>query len=135
MKKLFQVTKVTKMLKISEILTDLSSDMTDEDLLTKYQLSWKQLEKTYRKLFYGGYLTSADMIRRIVMRAGQDSSHIPFVEIDDAEAVYECEICGYTSIMHFSTCPRCHKVNLRRLTRRISSPESSASSFPHSLGT
>lgn len=134
MRKLFQVTKVTRMLRISEILTDLSSDMTDEDLLIKYRLSWKQLEKIYRKLFYGGFLTSADMVRRIMMRTGQDSSHIPFVEIDGADAVYECEICGYSSIMHFSTCPRCHKINLRRLTRRIS-PVEHRISAPHALGT
>lgn len=135
MRKLFQVTKVTRMLKISEVLADLSSEMTDEEFLTKHELSWKQLEKIYRKLFYGGLLTSSDLVRRIVMRSGKDTSHIPFVEIDGADALYECEICGYSSIMHFSTCPRCHKVNLRRLTRRVPGTSRSVSSAPRGSGT
>jgi len=118
MKKVLKVTKVTRLLKISEILPDILSGLSDEDLLEKYRLNWEQLRKIYSKLFYGGFMTKGDLLRRIELREGQDASHIPFVEIEPRGAVYECLICGFNSEFHFSECPRCRQVNLRRLTRR-----------------
>ena len=53
-KKVVKVTKITRVLKVSEILGDILSDVTDEELLEKYGLGWKQLEKVYCKLFLRG---------------------------------------------------------------------------------
>ncbi len=117
-KKVVKVTKTTKVLKVSDILGDMLSDVTDEELLEKYGLGWEQLEKVYCKLFYGGFLEGDQLRRRSRLRAGKPTSHIPLVEFESPGRVYECSICGYSSRLHFSACPRCHQINLRRLTRR-----------------
>jgi rubrerythrin len=128
MKKVLKVTKVTRVLKIADILRDILSDMSDEEVLERHDLSWIQLEKIYSKLFYGGYLSKAELATRVQMRCGRDASHIPLVDLDCSEKVYLCEICGFTSPFHFSACPRCRQVNLRRLTR--CSPNVTVSSKP-----
>lgn len=115
MRKIVTVTKVTRLLKLGDILSDILSDLSDEAVLAKYDLSWRQLGKVYSKLFFGGILTREDMLRRLSLRCGRDASHIPFVEIEDMEKVYECEVCGFTSPFHFTSCPRCRQLNLRRL--------------------
>lgn len=117
-KKVVKVTKITKVLKVSEILGDILSDVTDEELLDKYGLGWNQLEKVYCKLFYGGFIGRDQLRRRTRLRAGKQTSHIPLAEFEDPGRVYECSICGYTSRLHFSACPRCRQINLRRLTRQ-----------------
>lgn len=119
MKKRVTVTKVTRLLKIADILQDILSAVSDEELIQKYELSWKQLGKVYSKLFYGGYLSKEELSSRIELRSGRDCSHIPLVDIQDFEHEYECQICGFSSPLHFSACPRCRQINLRRLTRRI----------------
>jgi hypothetical protein len=125
-KKLVKVTKVTRVLKVSEILKDILSDIADEELLKKYGLCWKQLEKVYCKLFYGGFLGVDQLRRRSRLRGGKATSHIPLAEFEDPGRIYECQICGYTSTLHFSACPRCRQINLRRLIRQ--SPRIVASS-------
>jgi len=130
MKRVLRVTKVTKVLRIKDLLRDMLLGMSDEDLMNKHALRWTQLEKIYRKLYYGGHLGKAELLRRIEMRVGKNVSHIPFAEIEDSGIIYRCEICGFTSPLHFSTCPRCHEINLRRLTRRISPTHDSESSGP-----
>ena len=119
MKKRVTVTKVTRLLKIADVLQDMLSAVSDEELIQKYELSWKQLGKVYSKLFYRGYLSKEELSSRIELRSGRDCSHIPLVDIQDLEHVYECQICGFASPLHFSACPRCRQINLRRLTRRI----------------
>jgi hypothetical protein len=117
MKKILRITKTTRLVKIREILTDIFADVSDEALLEQYSLSWEQLGKIYSKLFYGGFLTVEELDRRIELRVGKDASHIPLVDIYGDKALYECLICGFVSHLHFSACPRCRQINLRRLTR------------------
>lgn len=117
MRKILRVTKTTRLVKIREILTDIFADISDEALLEQYDLSWEQLGKIYSKLFYGGFLTVEDLEKRIDLRAGKDASHIPGADIFDDKALYECLICGFISHLHFSACPRCRQINLRRLTK------------------
>ncbi len=117
MRKLLRVTKVTRVMKISDLLRDILTDLSDEDILEKHDLNWRQLEKIYTKLFYGGYLSKAELAGRVELRCGRDASHIPFVDLECSDMLYLCEICGYSSPFHFSSCPRCRQVNLRRLTR------------------
>ena len=118
MKKILRVTKTTRLVRIREILTDIFADVSDEALLEQYSLSWEQLGKIYSKLFYGGFLTAEDLERRIDIRVGKDASHIPLAEICGDKALYECMICGFVSHLHFSACPRCRQINLRRLAKR-----------------
>jgi len=118
MKKIVTVTKTTIVIRVSEILADILCSLSDEEILLKYQLTWKQLEKVYAKLFHGGYLSRDEMATRVALRSGRDASHIPFADFADTATIYECTICGYTSGRHFSECPRCRQVNLRRLRKR-----------------
>lgn len=119
MKRLLRATKITKVLRVKPLVADILSDMSDEELLNKYHLRWDQLEKVYHRLFHAGYLSREDMLRRIELRAGQDASHIPYAELSSGGDLFLCVVCGFTSREHFSLCPRCNEVNLRRLYRRI----------------
>ncbi|GEM_PF-618728 len=125
MKKTLKITKTTRLIRISQIVGDLKSPVSDEDLLDKYQISWNQLNKIYCKLFYGGQISRDDLTRRVEMRAGTHVSHIPLVWIDDPATIYKCGVCGYESGAHFSQCPRCHQFNLRTLHHRRGSKKTS----------
>jgi hypothetical protein len=117
-KKVVTFTKTTRLLKVAELVGDMLADVPDEALLRKYGLAWNQLHKVYSKLFYGGFLSKDEMVRRIELRGGRDTSHIPLVEIEESGTSYECMTCGFESTLHFSKCPRCKQINLRRLMRR-----------------
>jgi rubrerythrin len=122
-RKVFGIVKTTVVLKVSELILDMAADVSDEELLEKYSLSWNQLRKVYEKLYYGGYMNKADLEERYQLREGKSASHIPFAEMSDGDdKVYECQICGYMSHLHFSSCPRCHHINLRRLARPFRPP-------------
>jgi hypothetical protein len=127
MRKLVKVTKITRVFKVAEILKDILTEVSDEQLLRKYRINFKQLEKIYCRLFYGGFLTKDDMVRRIELRHGKDACHIPFAELPNSSATYECAICGFASSQHFSACPRCRQLNLRRLTK-------SSRPYPYATG-
>jgi hypothetical protein len=114
-----KVTKVKRVIKVSDILRDLLNDVSDESILVKYRLTWVQLEKIYAKLFHTGLLSKHEMETRIELRSGKDASHIPYADLADVGEVYECTICGFSSPRHFSACPRCRQINLRRLRRRV----------------
>ncbi len=122
MKKVVTFTKVAKLLKLYEVVADLKSHTTDEEIIAKYNLTWAQLTKVYSKLFYGGHIDLDDLVRRLDMRGDKDASHIPLVRLDGTGGQYECWICGYSSAYHFSSCPRCKGINLRRLHKQ-SPPE------------
>jgi len=128
MKRLLRVTKVTRVLKLKDILTDIQFGVPDEDILGKYRITGKQLGRIYCKLFYAGHLTEGDMVRRIEMRCGRDASYIPYAELQESNRVYECLTCGYSSTLHFSACPRCQQLNLRRLSMRRADYSSTAES-------
>ncbi len=117
--KVVKVTKVKRIIKVADILRDLLNDMSDESILARYRLTWQQLEKIYAKLFHAGFLSKQEMATRIELRSGKDASHIPYADLGEMGEVYECTICGFTSGRHFSACPRCREVNLRRLQRRV----------------
>ena len=134
-KKVVKVTKTTKVLKVADILGDMLSDAADEYLLEKYGLGWEQLQKVYKKLFYGGFLETDQLRRRSRLRAGKPTSHIPLAEFEDPGRVYECLICGYTSRLHFSGCPRCGQINLRRLTSKSARTIASSRSVRHAAAS
>ena len=132
-KKVVTFTKTTRLLKVSEVLDDMLAGVQDEELLHKYCLTWKQLHKVYSKLFYGGYLSKMEMVWRIELRSGGDASHIPVADIEESRDSYECLTCGFSSSLHFSECPRCRQINLRRLVRvrRIFPPAATGNYAAH----
>jgi len=121
MLKIVRVTKITRLIRLSEILADIKSDTTDEKIAEKYRLTWSQMARAYSKLFHEGFLAVEDLRRRLAMRSGKAASHIPLVQMDDSAARYECFFCGFVSPFHFSACPRCQALNLRRLWARVDS--------------
>lgn len=117
MKKVVTITKTTKLLRVRDVVQDLESNLSDEEILEKYGLTWGQLSKVYSKLYHRGYIDIEDLCRRREMRGSKGASHIPLVSLDDPEKMYTCIYCGFRSQAHFSTCPRCTGVNLRRLKK------------------
>lgn len=105
-------------MKARDVMQDLKSDISDEALLEKYDITWLQLTIIYSKLFHRGFLSLDDLRRRLALRVGKSTSHIPIVEIHEEFPEYECWSCGFSSHFHFTVCPECHAVNLRRLTSR-----------------
>lgn len=101
-----------------DFLEHLEVDTSDEELIQKYNISWQQLSQIYSKLLHRGLLSLDDLRRRLALRVGKSASHIPIVEIQEEFPEYQCSFCGFTSLFHFTACPECHAVNLRRLTRR-----------------
>ncbi len=134
MKKILRVIKTTRLVKIRDILADIFADVSDENLMEQYDLSWEQLGKIYSKLFYGGFLTREDLEKRIELRSGKDASHIPLAEIHGDNHMYRCTICGYISHLHFSACPRCRQINLRKLDKRSAHSDFAWHSVGHVAG-
>ena len=130
-----KVTKVKRVIKVSDILRDLLNDVSDETILRKYRLTWLQLEKIYAKLFHAGFLSKQEMETRIELRSGHDASHIPYADLGEAGEVYECSVCGFASSRHFSACPRCREVNLRRLQRRAPAVAVASGGSGYAAGT
>ena len=118
MVKITKMTKITRLVSIPQILDDLKSEMSDEEVMKKHGLNRMQMAKVYTKLLHGGLLRKKDLARRLDMRLGKDVSHIPLVRIKNPKAVYECLTCGFLSPFHFSECPKCRALNLRKLTKK-----------------
>ncbi|MEW6531479.1 MAG: hypothetical protein AB1473_11625 [Thermodesulfobacteriota bacterium] len=120
MKRQLTITKVKKLIRIRDIVEDIKSEKSDEEIKERFSVSWEQMGKIYARLFYGGYITEEDLIRRVELRDGRDASHIPLVRIDLPDSLFQCSLCGFTSSRHFSRCPRCREIHLRRLRKRAS---------------
>lgn len=129
-----QITKITRLIPFLDVVQDLKSEASDEDVMAKHNLSWTQLAKVYSKLFYSGALSREDLARRLEMRLGKRASHIPLVRIEAASTGYRCSICGFVSERHFSVCPECSGLNLRRLMRRRQVERRSASPLSAGAG-
>lgn len=101
-----------------DFLFDLAIDTSDEELIEKYGITLQQLTIVYSKLLHRGLLSLDGLRRRVLLRVGKSASHIPIVEINEEIPEYQCAFCGFLSMFHFSVCPECRGVNLRRLTKR-----------------
>jgi len=105
-------------IKTTDFLNDLKADSSDEELIDKYRITWRQLSQIYSKLLHRGLISLDDLRRRLALRVGRSTSHIPIVEIKEEFPEYQCAFCGFASLFHFTACPECRSVNLRRLTKR-----------------
>lgn len=111
-----KVIKVKKRIKLKSILQDLLSDMTDERIMISYDLNKLQLSKVYSRLYHLGLLSEEDLERRIDLRGAKDISHIPLAAFPITTDHYYCEMCGFVSRRHFTKCPDCQAINLRKIT-------------------
>lgn len=119
MKKIVRMTKVKRLINIPKIVSDIRSEISDEEIMDTYGLNTDQLTKVYSRLFHGGHLSARDLARRVEMRNGEDAGHIPLANMVNSTHEYACANCGFESPAHFTTCPRCGLTNLRRLSRLL----------------
>lgn len=54
-----------------EVLEDLQNCMDDEALMIKYNLSYRQLQRLFRKLIMGEYITAVELAQRLCVTKSQ----------------------------------------------------------------
>jgi lipopolysaccharide biosynthesis regulator YciM len=111
-----KIVKKKKRIKLNSILNDILTSRPDEEILEKYQLTKLQLSKVYSRLYQLGLLSEEDLERRIELRGASDISHIPLAQLPPTMDHFTCESCGYLSRRHFTQCPECSAINLRKIS-------------------
>jgi hypothetical protein len=90
----------TKPKKISAkaVLADLKADLTDQELMEKYKLSFQGLQDLFAKL----------MAAKLVTKTYFDNRAMKLAAIaPDKATKSSCPYCGYESSQPFTKCPRC----------------------------
>jgi Fe2+ or Zn2+ uptake regulation protein len=113
-----KIIKKKKRIKLNSILRDILSEMSDEQILEAYQINKLQLSKVYSRLYQLGLLSEEDLEKRIELRGARDISHIPLAQFPPTMDHFVCEDCGYVSRRHFTQCPECSAINLRKITAK-----------------
>jgi hypothetical protein len=54
-----------------EVLEDIRSGMDDEGFMVKYGLSFRQLQRLFRKMILGGYITPQELAQRLCVTKSQ----------------------------------------------------------------
>jgi hypothetical protein len=54
-----------------EVLEDIRSGMDDEGFMLKYGLSFRQLQRLFRKMILGGYITPQELAQRLCVTKSQ----------------------------------------------------------------
>jgi hypothetical protein len=54
-----------------EVLQDIRSGMDDEGFMLKYGLSFRQLQRLFRKMILGGYITPQELAQRLCVTKSQ----------------------------------------------------------------
>jgi hypothetical protein len=78
-----------------EILNDFKADMSDPDLMRKYELSAEGLQSVFSKMLKAGLITHADLESRVT------------VTDKTVDLGFVCPSCGYLRTEEFDQCPRC----------------------------
>jgi len=55
----------------SEVLKDVRSGMDDEELMLKYNITFRQLQSLFRKMIQGGYVSPLEMAQRLCVTESQ----------------------------------------------------------------
>jgi hypothetical protein len=79
-----------------EILRDVRSGLSDQDLMEKYTLSAQGLQSVFHKLVTAGVITQAELDDRV-----------PITERTVDLGLYICPACGNIQGKEFVICPRC----------------------------
>lgn len=64
----------------SEVLADLRSGMNDEDLMAKYKLNFRQLQRLFRKMIQGDFISPIEMAQRLCVTKSQVTDAIEMAE-------------------------------------------------------
>jgi DNA-binding MarR family transcriptional regulator len=69
-------------LKISanEVLTDLRGGMGDDALMAKYNLNFRQLQRLFRKMIQGGFVSPIELAQRLCVTKSQVTDAIEMAE-------------------------------------------------------
>jgi uncharacterized protein (DUF433 family) len=69
-------------LKISanEVLTDLRGGMDDDALMAKYNLNFRQLQRLFRKMIQGGFVSPIELAQRLCVTKSQVTDAIEMAE-------------------------------------------------------
>ncbi|MGB6064807.1 MAG: hypothetical protein WBG50_08355 [Desulfomonilaceae bacterium] len=62
-----------------DVVQDIRSGMDDEALMTKYRLSFRQLQRVFRKIIVGGFIGPMELAERLCVTKSQVSE--AFVEM------------------------------------------------------
>jgi hypothetical protein len=54
-----------------QVLEDIRSGMDDESFMVKYGLSFRQLQRLFRKMILGGYITPQELAQRLCVTKSQ----------------------------------------------------------------
>jgi hypothetical protein len=66
-----KMTKPKKMIGARQVLEDISNGLDDDALMVKYALSFRQLQRLYRKMILGGYITPNALAGRLCVTTSQ----------------------------------------------------------------
>ena len=79
-----------------EVLRDIRSGLSDQDLMEKYTLSAQGLQSVFHKLVNAGVITQPELDDRV-----------PITERTVDLGLFICPACGNIQGTEFATCPRC----------------------------
>lgn len=79
-----------------EVLRDIRSGLSDQDLMEKYTLSAQGLQSVFHKLVSAGVITQPELDDRV-----------PITERTVDLGLFICPACGNIQGTEFATCPRC----------------------------
>ncbi len=64
----------------NEVLTDLRSGMEDDALMAKYNLNFRQLQRLFRKMIQGGFVSPIELAQRLCVTKSQVTDAIEQAE-------------------------------------------------------
>jgi DNA-binding MarR family transcriptional regulator len=65
------MTKEKRTLSAKEVLEDLRSGFDDQMLMEKYSLTYRQLQRLFRKLIIGGFVSPLELAERLCVTQSQ----------------------------------------------------------------
>lgn len=63
--------KATLQIKASEVLKDLRSGLSDEAFMAKYHLTYRQLQRLFRKMIQAGFVSPIEVAQRLCVTESQ----------------------------------------------------------------
>ena len=63
--------KQKKIISAKEVLEDIRSGMDDQGFMLKYDLSFRQLQRLFRKMILGGYISPTELAQRLCVTKSQ----------------------------------------------------------------
>jgi DNA-binding MarR family transcriptional regulator len=64
----------------NEVLIDLRAGLTDEEFMAKYNLTYRQLQRLFRKMIHGGFVSPIEMAQRLCVTKSQVTEVIQEME-------------------------------------------------------